>query len=425
MVLMAPDRAQVSPRVALLAPGAPDECLAGVRRFAEEHGWQLSTDVDRGGKWPQGWNGDGVLVALPDRAGLLPQVAAADVPCVAFSTEFATASVPLVTPDEVAIGRLAADYLIERGFRAFAFAPLSARTINAGRLSAFRERLTERGYSYRVLPPILDRVRERGDDDSGDRRRIFVGQLRQLAPRTAIFAHDDRVAAGLVECIREAGLLIPEDIAVLGVGNSASFAEAKVPVSMVELDLEHLGYQAAAMLQERMRGALALASGVVPPKGVVTRVSTETDAVSDERVVRALAYIEESFTDPNLSVDAVAWAVGMSRRNLERSFRHETGRTIYEHIVNVRMREAAKLLAESPAMRALDVARKVGLSGERTFYRVFRRYFGKTPKAHGAWTSRVRNVSTLVASSPAPMRHPIPQEESPVPIGSAASCPAA
>ena len=399
--------------------------MAGVVRFAQEHGWHLSGDLDRVARLPRGWTGDGIVIALPDRAGMIPQLTQAGIPCVAFTTDYTTAAEPLVGPDEVAIGRMAADYLIERGFQTFACAPFSVSTINAGRLYAFRERVTERGFSYRVLPPAYDRPHERAEGEWIDRRRALVGQLRQLPARTAIFAYDDGVATDLVDSIRHAGLLIPEDIAVLGVGNSVFSAGATVPISTVELDLERLGYQAAALLHEQMSAAVAPVSRAVAPKGVVTRVSTETGAVADERVMRALAFIEQSFSDPALGVDCVARAVGMSRRNLERSFRHETGRTIYEHIVNVRMREAAKLLAESPAMRALDVARKVGLSGERTFYRVFRRYFGKTPKAHGAWTSRVRNVSTLIASSPAPMRHPIPQEESPVPIGSAASCPAA
>jgi len=144
----------------------------------------------------------------------------------------------------------------------------------------------------------------------------------------------------------------------------------------------------------------------VRPKGVVTRVSTDVIAVSDARVARALRYIAEHYPDAGLSVEVVARAVGMSRRNLERSFRHETGRTIHEHIINVRMREASRLLAASPRTRTSDIAALVGLAEERTFFRVFRRHFGMSPKAHRMWTTQSRPGS----GKPGPRLRPLVSE---------------
>jgi LacI family transcriptional regulator len=118
---------------------------------------------------------------------------------------------------------------------------------------------------------------------------------------------------------------------------------------------------------------------------VVTRLSTDLVAIADPRVARVLAYIAEHYPDSSLTVGSIANAVGMSRRNLERCFRETMSCTIHEHIVNVRMREASRLLKASPRTKNSDLAALIGVSGERTFFRMFRRHFGMSPKAHREW----------------------------------------
>jgi AraC-like DNA-binding protein len=61
------------------------------------------------------------------------------------------------------------------------------------------------------------------------------------------------------------------------------------------------------------------------------------------------------------------------------------GCTIHQHIVNVRMREALRLLKASPRTKNSDLAALIGVSGERTFFRMFRQHFGMSPKAHRDW----------------------------------------
>ena len=75
----------------------------------------------------------------------------------------------------------------------------------------------------------------------------------------------------------------------------------------------------------------------IPPKGVVTRVSSDMRAVDDVRVAIALRCVSERFRDPQLSVSDVVAATGVSRRQLERSFRRETGLTIHKELTRHRL----------------------------------------------------------------------------------------
>ena len=51
--------------VLILVTPAYQPRLAGIARYAKQHGWQL-TILDRIARQPRGWNGDGVLVTLRD-----------------------------------------------------------------------------------------------------------------------------------------------------------------------------------------------------------------------------------------------------------------------------------------------------------------------------------------------------------------------
>jgi LacI family transcriptional regulator len=220
-------------------------------------------------------------------------------------------------------------------------------------------------------------------DDWSEYRRALVARIKELPRPTAIFASNDCVAAEIVDVCRDIGVAVPDEIAVVGVGNDETVCETvSVPLSSVELDLEEMAYRAATVLDDLMRGEAAPEAGRVAPKGVVTRISTDIRAVSNLHVAQALSFIAENYPDPMLSVATVAEAVGMSRRHLERSFRTETGCTIYEHIVKRRMQEASRLLRAHPRAKVSAIGELVGLRGAGNFFRTFRRHFGESPRAH-------------------------------------------
>lgn len=384
----------VSRKILLAVSNAAGGSLPGIARYAREHDWHLVTHMMFTGVLPRGWRGDGVLAVVPYRPDLLAHLEQTGMPCVSLSGADEMSRLVRVEPDHAGIGRLAADHLLERAHRSFAWAPFLNDGENRERRAGFEARLAEHGCACRALPPAHLRIGPYWQDNWADYRRALVDELRRLPRPTAVFACNDCVAIEVIDACREAGLTVPEDLAVLGAGNSFLAESAPVPLSSVDPDLEEIGYRAAAELDRIVSGDdVGPPLTRVPPKGVVARVSTNILAVQNPRVARALSYIAEHYPNPMLSVGDVAAAVGMSRRNLERSFREATGSTIKEHISSIRMREASRLLKTHARARSSDVAELVGLGGPRTFFRAFRRYFGVSPKAHRDWAAQSSDAS--------------------------------
>ncbi len=390
-------------RVLVAALVTPGECLRGITQYSREKNWHLVTDMMFTGALPGNWKGDGVLALLPYQPELLEHIQRLGLPCVAFTGTDGPRGVPCIESDNTAIGRIAADHLLARAHRSFAWAPFIDDAANRARFAAFRDRLAEHGCTCHALPPSHIRIGSFWQDNWAEHRRSLVLELQRLPQPTAVFAFNDCVAVGVIDACRDAGLSVPDDVAVLGVGNSVPCEASPVPLSSIDLDMEEAGYRAAAMLDQIMNGERAPAGVVYArPKGIVTRVSTDVTAVTNPRVSRALTYIAENYTNPLLSVGDIADAVGTSRRNLERSFRIEMGCTIHEQIIRTRMQEASRLLKAHPRAKTSAVASLVGLAGPGTFFRTFRRYYGMSPKVHRAWSARSESSAVTVSPTETP-----------------------
>ncbi len=378
------DFAQASARkVLVVASFAPPEFLRGIVHHARERAWHLASDVMFTGALPREWRGAGAIIHLPCQPDLLAYVENLGLPCVVVDGGGQSRNLPAVEPDHAAVGRLAADYLLSQPHRGFAWAPACDDRGDGERFSAFETRLAEHGHLCRILPPRHARIGGALVNSWAAHRRLLTAELRQLPLPTAIFAANDCVAADVIDACHEAGLSVPEDIVVLGAGNSFACETSAVSFSSIDENQQELARRAALLLDELMEGAPRPAQPLrVPPKGVVSRHSMAPVAVKDRRVARALGYIAENYPDIMLTVNTVARAAGMSRRNLERSFREETGGTVHEHIIGARMREALRLLRTRPEATSAEVAARVGIAGIGTFFRMFRRVHGMSPKAY-------------------------------------------
>lgn len=388
-------------KVLLAAAPVSGDCLREIARYAREHRWHLVTDMLVTGAFPRGWEGDGILAVVSFQPEVIQCIQASATPCVAIALSDEPAHLPRVAVDNGEIGRIAADHFLERGYRHFAWAPFANDHLNGERFIGFQTRLQHYGCDCWRLPPRQVRIGPYWQHDWRGRRRELVAQLARLPKPAAVFAFNDCVAAEIIDAAPEAGAAVPEDIAVLGVGNDSVVCEsAPVPLSSIDLDFRGLVHRAATMLDLMMSGEGSPSAVVrLPPAGVIARVSTDIIAVAHPRIASALKHIAENYHNPMLSVTDVADAVGMSRRQLERTFREETGATINEHIVRARMQEASRLLKAHPRAKAADIAALVGISGTGTFHRTFRRYFGMSPSDHRYWSGQ---------ATPRPEAPPVP-----------------
>ena len=355
----------------------------GVARYAREHRWHLVTDMIYTAKIPRGWRGDGIVSFIGYRDDLARFILRSRIPTVEISMVRNDIRLPRVEGDNERIGRLAAAHFLERGFRHFAWAPLMEDIVNAERRRGFVRLLARRGLPCHGLPAADSAAARGGTRDWARRRAILKRELLRLPKPLAVFGYNDCVAADIVDACEEAGLLVPEAVAVMGVDNDAILCESlRVPLSSVCHDLEGMAYRAAALLDRLMRGGAAPRRPLrVRPTGVATRRSTDIIATENLHVARALRFIADRFASPLLSVGDVVGASGTTRRRLEKLFRAELRRTVNEEILRVRLARACALL-ETTSRRAYEIAADTGFTRANHLFRVFRQRLGTTPRAY-------------------------------------------
>lgn len=147
-----------------------------------------------------------------------------------------------VVPDEVHGGREATDILVRKGHRRIAFInatiPAPAKD---GRLQGYREALESAGIAF---DPHL--VFDAYPDQEGG-----YGAVEELLKRdvTAVFCYNDRMAMGLYDGLKQQGLSIPEDMAVVGFDNQEVIAaHMRPPLSTVALPHYELGAAGVRLL---------------------------------------------------------------------------------------------------------------------------------------------------------------------------------
>jgi LacI family transcriptional regulator len=191
----------------------------------------------------------------------------------------------------------------------------------------------------------------------------------------------DQIGPVTLEACRRAGVVVPDEVAVIGVDDDEPLCEVAFPgLSSVWPDHERVGYEAAAMLDRMMKGAAPPAEPMyVPPRGVVTRRSSDVLAVEDRDVAIAIRVIREHACDAGgLTTDDVAEEVSVSRSVLQRRFKQAVGRTLHAEMLRVRLARARELLAETDLPIAV-VADKAGFRHQEYLGAVFRQRVGTTP----------------------------------------------
>lgn len=349
----------------------------GIARYARQAGWILDNSMARDGMAPERWDGDGVIGVVGDRFDVAKMARNLTVPMVDLAWQADELDLPRVLPDNEEIGRLGAEHLLERGYEHLAFFNHSDDWADRERCEPFIRHVHATG----LEPVVLNWRSEwrRSNRDRRDAPQWLAEELTRLPKPLAVMATADHGAALVIEGCELAGLQAPEQVAVLGVNNSELDCEfGRVPLSSVDPALDRLGFEGSALLDRLMTGEAAPSDPIrIPPRGVVTRRSTDIIAVAHVHVARAIRFIWEHFTEP-ISVDDVVAAVPMSRAGLYRTFQRYTGRSIADEIARRRVELARRLLADTDE-KVHEVARRCGFGSVVSFSRTFSRVVGQPP----------------------------------------------
>jgi LacI family transcriptional regulator len=173
-----------------------------------------------------------------------------------------------VITDDEEVGRLATAHLLRSGRRAIAHiagpAIVHARRRESGYMETMRAHRVEPRPEWIVGGGFME-----ADGYHAMRRLLAVH------PRIdAVFAANDPAAIGAMRAIWEAGLRVPEDIAVVGAGDVAHGDLLRVPLTTVSWSRAELGRQAAALLMDQIgHPAHGPFRRVVLPPALVVRES--------------------------------------------------------------------------------------------------------------------------------------------------------
>ena len=323
----------------------------------------------------QDWRPDGVLASAPERAigHLLESLT---IPLVHLGNRHVAPGLPHVGPDHRAIGRLAADHLHHLKLPTMAFIGWPGQSFSDARGLGFQERLTELG-----LPLLRHAGGSKPAPGQGDRppdEAAMLAWIRSLPTPVGILVANDYLAWQVAELIRQAGLRIPEDIALLGADDDPLVGQLiHLPLSSVQVNAHRIGQEAATMLLRAMHGEPGPTLIEVQPAGVVTRTSTDLLQLDDPLVREAVSVIATD-VGRSLTVEGVARRLKIPRRTLERRFTQVLGRTILAEIQRVRLDHAKILLTTTEASIA-EIATRSGFGTPTHFAAFFKARTGFTP----------------------------------------------
>ena len=309
---------------------------------------------------------DGVVVALSPNE--LWRVKGLRLPMVFVAPFAGNIRMPSVTVDPVAVARLAAEHLLSLRLEQFIILGHHQTESFKELRSAFREAVEPAGGELIPGPSNLHAVLS--DEDATT--ELISG----LPVPCGILNQKD--SKGIPGRAMACGRRVPEDIAVMGIGDDVVKCMTSDPMlSSIRVPMERMGWLAAEMLF-RMIGGEKVESARVPPTGVVARESTNMLAIRDDLVVSAVLYIREHFRSP-VTANDVARHVGICRSALHDRFRKALNCSVHEELTRHRLDRATAILVntETP-VKAIAIA--VGIPEPANFNRFIKKHTGLSPR---------------------------------------------
>ena len=274
----------------------------------------------------------------------------------------------LIEADSKAIGKLAAQTLLDvEHYASYAYLPrISGAKWSDARGKAFCQGLAKRKIAVTTLEP----------------RQSLSAQVRRLPKPTAVFATTDIAAANFIRQANAAGILIPQDVSVLGVDNERlTCLYTNPPLASIQPDFEEAGYLAAESLHKLMNGDKAPKRRHYHVKDVVRRKSMDVSGTSGRLAERIKELIRNTPVAEFGNISDLADQLEISRRLLDKVFRQIEGRTVLDAIQERRMDEVCHLLVRT-SIPILEIC-ETCFPGSGTYpLRLFRKRFGMTMYAY-------------------------------------------
>ncbi len=294
---------------------------------------------------------------------------------------------PRIISDDKAVAELAAQNLLARGRRYFAFCGFAGADFSQRRRDYFCAAIRAAGYTakvYEIPSPARGADTMANESNAASYEREMGKWLRNLPQPTSLMACNDVCGRQVLDLCHVHGLLVPDQIAVIGVDNDEVLCDlAEPPMSSIILPTERIGYQAAKVLSGMMNGTKpAHYETLIPPIRVVKRRSTDVADVDDYCISAVQAFIREKACT-GIKVEHILDHLAeknllVSRSTLDRRFREKLHCSPKEQILDIRMDRVRQLLVDTTYSME-QIAALVGMAGASQLAAVFKHRTGETP----------------------------------------------
>ncbi len=203
----------------------------------------------------------------------LRRIVAAGVPLVLVDRSFQGFASNFVGVDDYRAGVLATGHLVAQGCKRIAHIRGPMTRVGNGRAQGYRDTLAKHGM------PVAERYvvacGEALDSDGETRGKRAMEEVLALRPRPdGLFCFNDTVATGAMVRAMEAGLRIPNDLALVGCGNFHYSSKLRVPLSSVDQKSREIGERTAKMIVSLLKKPPARPRTVVLEPELIVRDSS-------------------------------------------------------------------------------------------------------------------------------------------------------
>jgi LacI family transcriptional regulator len=214
-----------------------------------------------------------------------------------------------IISDDNTIGKLGANYFINKGFKNFAFYGSDKIFWSLNRKNAFRETVLSKGLNFFEMESLLNNKWQSNPHQ-------LIPWLRELPKQVAIMAGSDEFGVHLIKAAKLAQLNVPEEISILGVDNDEFMCNLYgLPMSSIDQKPEAVGFEVAKCIRSILVGGKKQPKEIVGTSlRVVTRLSTDIFAIDDPQLKIALAFIQSNSSNKKLTVDEIVSETSLSRR---------------------------------------------------------------------------------------------------------------
>ncbi len=303
--------------------------------------------------------------------------------CISTHIGFDCPEYPQVDANHYATGQLAADYFLEQGFDHFAYAGVSRIAALGMRRDGFIDRIAENGCSVALydFPIIMDYEKNpAGPVDQW---------LKALPKPVAIYCSDDQVASDLIHNCRQMNIHVPDQVAVLGTEDSYELCRASHPdISSVHIPYRKIGYTAMEKIMDWIdQDRMPEMQTAIDPDYVAARTSTDTLAIQDPQLRKAVRYLREHCVE-KISMKEVARHAGVSLRVLQHKFKKQLGHSPLAELHRARIANVKTLLRKT-AFSLEEIADRCGYPNANYLCEHFKKLAGDTPGEYRRKTQEI------------------------------------